>query len=106
MTDLTKTYKTETAAKAAMTRKGQSGSIVVQGGVAAIVARPTSRQSAIQAPNPGTARAYIWDRCDALLAMGLSYKMLRREVLYQGVDDGYNLPQMQSEISRWRHRFG
>ena len=104
MTDLTKTYAKIATAKAVLTKRGE-GHLVVKGDLAAVIEKPKYRSHKINTPRPATAREYVWLRCNELLAKGLDYKTLRQQVIHQGVDDGYHIPQLQTEVSRWRHRF-
>lgn len=106
MTDLIKTYKTAAVAKGIAKKTARDDAqIIVKGGLAAIVEKPKVRSHRIDTPKPLTARAWTWAECNRLLDLGMEYKELRATAIYNGICAGFHRPQLQTEVSRWRHRF-
>ena len=106
MTDLVKTYASPAVAKGVAKKADRAdATIVVKGGLAAIIDKPKVRSHRIDTPKPMTARAWTWAECNRLLAEGLDYKALRATAIANGIRAGFHRPQLQTEVSRWRHRF-
>lgn len=106
MTDLVKTYAKPAVAKAVAKKTDRAdATIVVKGGLAAIIDKPKYRSHRIDTPKPMTARAWTWAECNRLLAEGMEYKELRATAIFNGIQAGFHRPQLQTEVSRWRHRF-